>query len=256
MATKDIFAQRLCAIRELKGLSRQKVADDLGISRASLEYYEKGKRAPDINTINTIAEYFNVNIDYLFGKTKCTSLDEDIRKICDYFDTDVNTVTGLKKITMDSSKYSDEFRKIIHSSHFTALLYHIYLSFYLKKELGKMLVKELNDTTVLANENAEMLFDKYGEDGYSSDIERKFKESEDKIDLNEYRAQKELLAIMSLYSKDYSDFSSDSYEDYINEYVPTEKFFDDILQEINYCISDINHKIGAFIEEQYYMDAD
>lgn len=84
MTAKESFALRLYAIRENKGLSRQKVADDLGISRASLEYYEKGKRTPDINTIELIAEYFGISIDYLLGVTDCQSYDTDIRQICDY----------------------------------------------------------------------------------------------------------------------------------------------------------------------------
>ena len=33
------FAQRLTELREKAGKKRQEVADDLGISRASLEYY-------------------------------------------------------------------------------------------------------------------------------------------------------------------------------------------------------------------------
>ena len=44
MATISGFAERLIELRENKGKKRQEVADDINISRASLEYYEKGKR--------------------------------------------------------------------------------------------------------------------------------------------------------------------------------------------------------------------
>ncbi len=252
MTTKEIFASRLCEIRESKDLTRQKVADDLGISRASLEYYEKGKRTPDINTINLIADYFQVSVDYLFGKTKCISCDEDMRKICDYFGTDINTVLGLKKITKNNEKYGDEFRKIIHSSHFAALLYHIYLSFDLKKELGETLVNELEKVTVLSEESEEYLFNEYGSDGYYSSSERECREVDDKIDLNEYRAQKELSALMNILSKEPS--SSESYAEYVEWYVPTQKFFDEIIQDIDYCVSDINDKINDYLDQQALMD--
>ena len=43
MTTKEILAQRLSQLREEAKISRQKAANDLGISRNSLEYYEKGK---------------------------------------------------------------------------------------------------------------------------------------------------------------------------------------------------------------------
>ena len=69
MAAKEIFAIRLYELREDKMVSRQKVADDLGITRASLDYYEKGQRTPDVNTIVKIADYFEVSVDYLLGLT-------------------------------------------------------------------------------------------------------------------------------------------------------------------------------------------
>lgn len=46
----DVFSKRLVELREELGdeYPRQRVANDLGITRASLEYYEKGMRMPDI----------------------------------------------------------------------------------------------------------------------------------------------------------------------------------------------------------------
>lgn len=67
MATIDVFPKRLTDLRKNKGLKRQQVADDLGITRASLEYYEKGKRKPDIEMTAKIAKYFQVSVDYLLG---------------------------------------------------------------------------------------------------------------------------------------------------------------------------------------------
>lgn len=62
---QNTFGERLTELRENKNLSRQKVADDLGVSRASLEYYEKGKRTPDIEILLKLADYFGVTCDYL-----------------------------------------------------------------------------------------------------------------------------------------------------------------------------------------------
>lgn len=65
MQQNNTFGDRLIELREKKGLSRQKVADELGISRASLEYYEKGKRKPDIDVLLLLADYYGVTCDYL-----------------------------------------------------------------------------------------------------------------------------------------------------------------------------------------------
>ena len=52
-------------IRKKKGLSQQKVAMDLNISREALSYYENGKRNPDVSMLIAMSKYFNVSIDYL-----------------------------------------------------------------------------------------------------------------------------------------------------------------------------------------------
>lgn len=52
-------------IRKKRGLSQQKVAMDMNISREALSYYENGKRSPDISMLIALSDYFNVSIDYL-----------------------------------------------------------------------------------------------------------------------------------------------------------------------------------------------
>lgn len=67
MTTKEILAQRLSQLREEAKITRQKAADDLGVTRAALEFYEKGKRTPDVGMIARLAEYYGVSADYLLG---------------------------------------------------------------------------------------------------------------------------------------------------------------------------------------------
>ena len=52
-------------IRTKKGLSQQKVALDLNVSRESLSYYENGKRQPSLELLVDMSKYFNVSINYL-----------------------------------------------------------------------------------------------------------------------------------------------------------------------------------------------
>lgn len=55
-------------IRKKRGLSQQKVAMDMNISREALSYYENGKRSPDISMLIALSDYFNVSIDYLIRR--------------------------------------------------------------------------------------------------------------------------------------------------------------------------------------------
>ena len=50
------------------GTSQQKLADDLGLSIQSVNYYVHEKREPSIATLIKMADYFHVTVDYLVGR--------------------------------------------------------------------------------------------------------------------------------------------------------------------------------------------
>lgn len=61
--------ERLRQLRTEKGVSRQEVADNANIVLRTYQRYEKGEREPDATTIIALADYFDVSIDYLVGRT-------------------------------------------------------------------------------------------------------------------------------------------------------------------------------------------
>lgn len=67
-------------IRESLQLTQVKVANDLKLSRQVYNFYENGKRNPDMQTLIKIADYYGVSIDYLLGRTnviKPENIDEN-----------------------------------------------------------------------------------------------------------------------------------------------------------------------------------
>lgn len=60
----ETFAQRLKRLRLAKG-SQVKVADEIGISRAHLAKMETGGDLPGRETLQALATYFGVTMDYL-----------------------------------------------------------------------------------------------------------------------------------------------------------------------------------------------
>lgn len=104
MNIKEIFAERLTQLREDSGLSRQKVADDLQISRASLEYYEKAKRAPDIEILHKIAEYFNTSSDYLIGRAPDKTIDMELQAVCKYTGLSEKAIHNLTEMKENKFK--------------------------------------------------------------------------------------------------------------------------------------------------------
>ena len=60
---------RLKEIRKAKGVSQLKLALDLNTNQNTISRYETGEREPGIAELVKIADYFNVSIDYLVGRT-------------------------------------------------------------------------------------------------------------------------------------------------------------------------------------------
>lgn len=60
---------RLKELRQVKELSQQKLADQLGISQSAVNSYENGINEPDIRMLKQFAAFFEVSIDYIVGLT-------------------------------------------------------------------------------------------------------------------------------------------------------------------------------------------
>ena len=65
-----IFGDRLKSLRNRKGLSQAEFAKQIGVSKSSVNMYERGDREPNFETLEAIADYFNVDLDYLMGKSE------------------------------------------------------------------------------------------------------------------------------------------------------------------------------------------
>lgn len=63
------FSARLKELRQSKNLTQQKLADYLKTSKSSINMYERGEREPGLEMVETIADFFNVDLDYLLGKS-------------------------------------------------------------------------------------------------------------------------------------------------------------------------------------------
>lgn len=60
---------RLKELRKAKGISQLKLAMDLSMNQNTISRYETGSHQADYETLIKIADYFNVSIDYLLGRT-------------------------------------------------------------------------------------------------------------------------------------------------------------------------------------------
>jgi transcriptional regulator with XRE-family HTH domain len=67
------YGERLKKLRESKKLSQQQLADRLKINRSTYARYELGQTQPDFETLEKLADFFEVSTDYLLGRTDIKS---------------------------------------------------------------------------------------------------------------------------------------------------------------------------------------
>lgn len=64
------FAEIFKYLRLRDGLTQKEMGERLGISKSAVSMYENGNREPDFELLETIADYFNVDMNFLLGKNK------------------------------------------------------------------------------------------------------------------------------------------------------------------------------------------
>lgn len=69
------FAERLKALRKEKKLKQQEMATQFGLSLRGYQCYEYGSGYPEVPGLVALAEYFNVSLDYLMGRSDKREVD-------------------------------------------------------------------------------------------------------------------------------------------------------------------------------------
>ena len=65
----QILAKRLKELREGRRIYQRELAEILGMSFRGYQNYETGQSEPKLATLIVLADYYQVSIDYLVGRT-------------------------------------------------------------------------------------------------------------------------------------------------------------------------------------------
>ena len=82
--------------KEETGLTQEKQADEMGISKGSLTKYVSGKAIPNADTIFTMAKYYDCSADYLLGLSNIP--------IANINDAEMSKQLGLSEIAIQTLK--------------------------------------------------------------------------------------------------------------------------------------------------------
>lgn len=101
------IGQRIKDLRMSRGLTQEQLADILKISKSRIGMYEIGKREPNFEMLEAIADYFNVDMNYLLGKSDVPNQLVWASRL-----EEINQSVDLEKLKADISK-EEQAEKII-----------------------------------------------------------------------------------------------------------------------------------------------
>ena len=63
------FSTRLRELRKSKNVNQTALGNDVGVTLKQIQRYEHGLNEPTLSVLIALADYFNVSVDYLLGRT-------------------------------------------------------------------------------------------------------------------------------------------------------------------------------------------
>lgn len=98
------FKDRLKELRKAKGLSQVTLAERLGLSKSTIGMYETGDITPSVEALNAIADYFNVDMNYLLGKEDQSRffMDYSLYNVASELSEDAELLAVVEKASQDN----------------------------------------------------------------------------------------------------------------------------------------------------------
>lgn len=63
------LGQRISSLRQELKLTQKELAEKFNISSSSIGMFEQNRRSPDSELLNKFADFFDVSVDYLLGRS-------------------------------------------------------------------------------------------------------------------------------------------------------------------------------------------
>lgn len=181
----NVFSARL---KELRGeRTLQEVANEIGITRVALGYYEKGERKPDIEILYRIADFYKVSSDYLIGISDVKTQDIEIKGIASKTGLSEKNIEKICNFNERLRQYIEPLNLIIQSLNFTTALH--YASKYIQDvKILNILDKKRNEQRVEAFSEPDGFVN--GKPVYNwpftDELDEHYKKKENEKNLNEY----------------------------------------------------------------------
>jgi transcriptional regulator with XRE-family HTH domain len=119
------LGNRIRNLRESENIQQNEFAKKIGVSNVVLSRYESGERKPDYETLEKIADYFEVTTDYLLGRTDSKKSDwnsklpeltaKDEKDIAKKLENILSEMENDSAITFDGEPMDETTRELVRA---------------------------------------------------------------------------------------------------------------------------------------------
>lgn len=95
------FQTVLKSLRKENKLTQDELSGKLGISKSTISMYENGKRQPDFENLEMLADFFNVDMNYLLGWTKARHM---VLSNDDWNEEELREIEWFKNVLLEKRK--------------------------------------------------------------------------------------------------------------------------------------------------------
>lgn len=92
------LASRLRELRTVANLRQKDLGDALGVAQTTIANYEQGARFPDERILHRIADYFNVSLDYLMGRSDVNRAVQDLQYQSGFYREEEETLPPMSPL--------------------------------------------------------------------------------------------------------------------------------------------------------------
>lgn len=110
------IGEKLKLLRKERGLTQSQVGDAIGQERSTIACYESAKRTPDVTTLEKLAAYFKVSLDYFSTKSEADIMIELLSRSNSFFsannvsaESKTKAMNTIMRLYLESTKEENSF---------------------------------------------------------------------------------------------------------------------------------------------------
>lgn len=112
-----LLGKRLKRLRKDKKLTQEQLGRKINVTKVSISGYENGNRSPDTETLQKIADFFDVTTDYLLGRSDNPVLTaKDEKDIAKKLENILNSMDSDTALAFDGEPMDEETKELVKAA--------------------------------------------------------------------------------------------------------------------------------------------